>query len=262
MKKMKRKKLFRLIANGWILLLVSVISGNFAFSQKPENELQEPVAIQPGKAGKAPSDAIVLFGKGSLDKFESIVEGSTVSDLDGSPVVWKVRGRKFTVVPGTPNIQTKEKFGDCQLHIEWKTPLKDVRNGKKSQECGNSGIYLMGKYEVQILNSFRNPTNPDGQAGAIYRQYPPLVNASLKPDVWQVYDIIFTAPRFNNDGSKKTPGYFTVIHNGVLIQNHVEIKGPSHAGNEKTPISQVELPLMLQNHQNEVSFRNIWIRKL
>ena len=210
--------------------------------------------IQPGKKGKAPSDAIVLFDKGSLSKFESI--------KDGSPVAWKVNGKKFTVVPGTSGIKTKEMFGDCQLHIEWKTPPKDVREGKEGQGCGNSGIFLMGNYEVQVLNSFINKTYPDGQAGAIYKQYPPLVNASLKPGKWQVYDIIFTAPHFNSDGSKKTPGYLTVFHNGVLIQNHVEIKGPTHATNGKFPVNQTELPLMLQEHRNEVSFRNIWIRKL
>jgi hypothetical protein len=146
---MMSRKLFSLKVTLWILLLLFIVSGYSAFSQKPGNEL-EPLKIQPGKAGKAPSDAIVLFAKGTLNQFENIVEGSTVSDLDGSPASWKVRGRKFTVVPGTPNLQTKEKFGDCQLHIEWKTPLKDVRKGKKSQESGNSGIYLMGKYEVQI----------------------------------------------------------------------------------------------------------------
>lgn len=243
-----------------ILLLIS--QGTSVFSQVNENQLPIPAVMQPGKKGEAPSDAIILFGKGTLNQFESIVEGPDVSTLDGSPVAWKVKGNKFTVVPGTPNIQTKEKFGDCQLHVEWKTPRKDVRDGKTSQGCGNSGIYLMGKYEVQVLNSFENPTNPDGQAGAIYRQYPPLVNASLKPGNWQIYDIVFTAPRFNADGSKKSSGYFTVLHNGVLVQNHVEIKGPSQAGNEKTSITQTELPLMLQNHQNEVSFRNIWIRKL
>jgi hypothetical protein len=225
-------------------------------------ELAVPAVIQPGKKGAAPSDAIILFKKGSLDQFESIVEGAVVSPLDGTPAPWKVKGKRFTVVPGTPNIQTKEKFGDCQLHVEWKTPPKDVRDGKTSQGCGNSGIYLMGKYEVQVLNSYNNPTNPDGQAGAIYRQHAPLVNASLKPGIWQIYDIVFTAPRFNLDGSKKMPGYFTVFHNGVLIQNHVEIKGPSQAGNEKTPIAQTELSLMLQNHQNKVSYRNIWIRRL
>lgn len=246
-----------------ILLAANVMpQAIWANSQAPEKPLAEPVVIQPGKKGKAPSDAIILFERGSLNKFESIVEGPTVSDLDGSAAQWKVKGRKFTVVPGTPNIQTKEKFGDCQLHIEWKTPRKDVNAGKKGQECGNSGIYMMGKYELQVLNSFQNITNYDQQAGAVYRQYPPLVNASLQSGKWQVYDIIFNAPRFNADGSKETCGYFTVFHNGVLIQNHVEIKGSSWAGNEKTLISETELPMMLQNHQNEVSFRNIWIRKL
>lgn len=256
------KKVFKFYANASFLILLIISQGAKVFSQRTERQLPEPTVIKPGKKGKAPSDAIILFDKVSLSKFESISEGLIVSSKDGGPASWKVNGRKFTVVPGTANIQTKDKFGDCQLHIEWKTPPKDVQDGKKSQGSGNSGIYLMGKYEVQVLNSFGNPTNPDGQAGAIYRQYPPLVNASLKPGKWQVYDIIFTAPRFNIDGSKKMPGYFTVFHNGVLIQNHVEIKGPTQAGNEKTLINQTELPLMLQNHQNEVSFRNIWIRKL
>lgn len=243
-----------------ILLLISQATEGFA--QEQEKSLTEPPVIQPGKKSKAPSDAIVLFDQGNLNKFESIVEGATVSSLDGTEAQWKVSGRKFTVIPGTPNIQTKEMFGDCQLHIEWKTPRKDVKAGKKGQECGNSGIYLMGKYELQVLNSFENTTNYDQQAGAVYRQHVPLVNASLAPGKWQVYDIIFTAPRFNPDGSKSSAGYFTVFHNGVLIQNHVEIKGSSWAGNEKTKITDPELPLMLQNHQNEVSFRNIWIRKL
>ncbi|HLN73973.1 MAG TPA: DUF1080 domain-containing protein [Prolixibacteraceae bacterium] len=244
------------------LLALLLLLQAAVYCQQAEKPLAEPKVIQPASHGKAPSDAIVLFDKGSLDKFESIVEGSTVSDLDGTAAPWKVKGRKFTVIPGTPNIQTKEKFGDCQLHIEWKTPKKDVRAGKKGQECGNSGIYLMGKYELQVLNSYINTTNYDQQAGAVYRQYAPLVNASLKPGKWQVYDIIFTAPRFNADGSKMSAGYFTVFHNGVLIQNHVESKGPSWAGNEKTPVTDPELPLMLQNHQNEVSYRNIWIRRL
>lgn len=242
-----------------LLLLSQAATG---YTQQTEAPLKEPKVIQPAGKGKAPSDAIVLFDKGNLNQFESIVEGSTVSDLDGTSAQWKVKGKKFTVIPGTPNIQTKEKFGDCQLHIEWKTPRKDVKAGKKGQECGNSGIYLMGKYELQVLNSFINTTNFDQQAGAVYRQHAPLVNASLQPGKWQVYDIIFTAPRFNADGSKRGAGYFTVFHNGVLIQNHVEIKGSSWAGNEKTPITDPELPLMLQNHQNEVSFRNIWIRRL
>lgn len=256
-----RKRILMPFATAIFFSVVILYQSPAVFSQ-PADKLTEPVVIQPARHGKAPSDAIILFYKGSLNKFESIVEGSTVSDLDGTPAPWKVKGRKFTVIPGTPNIQTKERFGDCQLHIEWKTTVKDVRAGKKGQECGNSGIYMMGKYELQVLNSYENTTNYDQQAGAVYRQHSPLVNASLKPGKWQAYDIIFMAPRFNPDGSKKIAGYFTVFHNGVLIQNHVEIKGPSWAGNEKTPVSQAELPLMLQNHQNEVSFRNIWIRRL
>ena len=180
--------------------------------------------IIPGKKLKAPSDAIVLFDKGSLDNFESV--------KDGGPAAWKVGGKKFTVAPGTGNIQTREKFGDCQLHIEWKTPKKDVREGKTSQQCGNSGVYLMGKYEVQVLNSYINKTYPDGQAGAIYKQHPPLVNASRKPGKWQTYDIVFTAPRYNSDGSEKTSGFFTVFHNGVLIQNHAAIGDPTTAYNK------------------------------
>jgi len=245
-----------------IFIFIIITQGLNTFSQEKDDNFLNPEVIKPGKRGKAPSDAVILFNKGSLGNFESITEGNQNSPLDGSIAQWKVRGKKFTVVPGTPNIQTKEKFGDCQLHIEWKSPREDVRKGKMGQESGNSGIYLMGKYEVQILNSFKNSTSPSRQAGAIYNQHPPLVNASLKPGSWQVFDIIFTAPHFNNVGEVKKPGFFTVFHNGVLIQNHVEIKGPSHAGNEKTPIDKPELPLMLQNHQSEVSFRNIWIRKL
>lgn len=243
-------------------IFILTIQGSNVFSQEKENNFLNPEIIKPGKKGKAPSDAIILFERGSLSNFESITEGDQSSPLDGSTPQWKVRGRKFTVIPGTPNIQTKQKFGDCQLHVEWKTPTKDVREGKENQQSGNSGIYLMGKYEVQILNSFGNRTDPDRQAGAIYEQHAPLVNASFKSGTWQIFDIIFIAPRFNSDGSKRIPGYFTVFHNGVLIHNHVEIKGPSHAGNEKTLITQTELSLMLQNHQNEVSFRNIWIRRI
>jgi hypothetical protein len=242
------------------LIFLLMIPGIDVYTQ--EIETNHPEIIKPGKRAKAPSDAIILFDKGSLENFESITEGGQISPLDGTAPQWKVKGRKFTIVPGTPNIQTKNHFGDCQLHIEWKTPRNDVKKGKTGQESGNSGIYLMGKYEVQILNSYENSTNPNTQAGAIYSQYPPLVNASLKPGKWQTFDIIFKAPRYNADGKETRQGYFTVLHNGVLIQNHVIIKGPSHAGNEKTPIDQVELPFMLQNHQNEVSFRNIWIRTL
>lgn len=251
---------FQFIA--YFIILFLIMLDTETYSQQVDNKLLEPIVVKPGEKEKAPSDAIVLFNKGTLEQFECIVEGSTVSNLDGTAAQWKVKGKKFVVVPGTPNIQTKQKFGDCQLHIEWETPVQDAREGKKDQQSGNSGIYLMGKYELQILNSFENYTDPDRQAGSIYTQYPPLVNASLKPGKWQVYDVIFTAPLYKADGSKVSPGYFTVFHNGILIQNHIAIKGSSHAGNEKTSIYQAELPLMLQNHQNKVSFRNIWIRRL
>lgn len=249
-----KKNVFDFFTVAGLLILILVFQGNGVYSQKAENQVPEPRVIQPGKKGKAPSDAIILFDKGNLNNFESI--------KNGEPAGWTVRGRKFTVNPKTTSIQTKEKFSDCQLHIEWNSPVKDVKAGKKDQGCGNSGVYLMGKYEVQVLNSYINKTYPKGQAGAIYEQYAPLVNASLKPGKWQIYDIIFTAPRFNSDGSQKTPGYFTVLHNGVLIQNHVEIKGATRASNGKSPITESELPIMLQNHSNEVSYRNIWLRRL
>ena len=249
--KTKRNNLFFNTKAMFIVLLL-VLQVTTGFSQNRELDLQ-PKVIQPGKKSKAPSDAIILFDKGSLDNFESA--------KDGSPALWKVQGSKFTIVPKTGAIQTKEKFGDCQLHIEWRSPKKDVKAGKEGQGCGNSGVYLMGKYEVQVLNSYINETYPAGQAGAIYQQYPPLVNACVKPGKWQTYDIIFTAPRFKGDKQVKA-GRFTVIHNGVLIQNNVEIKGATHAGNNKTSISVEELPLQLQDHSNEVSYRNIWIRRL
>ena len=235
-----------------LIVLLLVLQVTTGFSQNKEPDLQ-PKVIQPGKKSKAPSDAIILFDKGSLDNFESA--------KDGSPAPWKVQGSKFTIVPKTGAIQTKEKFGDCQLHIEWRSPKKDVKAGKTGQNSGNSGVYLMGKYEVQVLNSYMNQTYPDGQAGAIFKQHAPLVNACVKPGQWQTYDIIFTAPRFKGDKQVKA-GRFTVIHNGVLIQNNVEIKGATHAGNNKTSISVEELPLQLQDHTNEVSYRNIWIRRL
>ncbi len=230
------------------------------FSQtKQHEELKEPVVINPGKKCNAPSDAIILFDKGSLDMFESDTE-------EGGVAPWKVSGRKFTVVPGAGSIRTKEIFGDMQLHIEWRTPKSDVKEGKEKQKSGNSGVNIMGRYEVQILNSYINKTYFDGQAGAIYRQYPPLVNASRKPGKWQSYDIIFKAPRFSVDGSLEKPGYCTVFHNGVLIQDHAELKG-STGSKRSMPVPKYtkhnpEEPFQLQNHKSEVSYRNIWVRKL
>ena len=246
-------KNFKFYLKTALFVCLFMFQGTKIYSQEKEKELTEPRVIQPGMNGKAPSDAIILFDKGSLDNFESI--------KDGAPANWKVRGRKFTVTPGTTDIQTKQAFGDCQLHIEWSTPVKDVKAKKEGQGCGNSGVYLMGKYEIQVLNSYNNKTYFNGQAGAIYSKFPPLVNASLKPGKWQAYDIIFTAPTYTNS-ILKTPGYFTVFHNGVLVQNHKEIGAPTTSANKNAPEGVSKLPLMLQNHGNEVSYRNVWIREL
>ena len=217
-------------------------------------DLIEPSIVTPGQNGAPPSDAIILFDKDTMVNFVSVKTG-------GAPE-WIVTGDSFTVKPGARDIMTKQKFGDCQLHIEWKPSMEDVKQGKTGQACSNSGIYLMSKYEIQVLNSYQNKTYPTGQAGAFYGNYPPLVNASLQPDSWQVYDIIFMAPKFNEKGEQVEPGYFTVFHNGVLVQNHVEVREPTASHNPESKLSEPELPLMLQDHSSEVSYRNIWIRKL
>ncbi|MBT4411798.1 MAG: sulfatase-like hydrolase/transferase [Bacteroidetes bacterium] len=214
----------------------------------------EPVLIEPVKNGQAPSDAIILFNRDSLNNFRSVETGGNSE--------WVVSGEEFTVKPGTKNIETRQKFGDCQLHIEWKTSEKDVIDGKTGQQCSNSGIYLMSKYEIQVLNSYNNKTNPLGQAAAFYGNAAPMVNASLEPEEWQVYDIIFTAPKFNKNEDLLESGYFTLFHNGVLVLNHVEVTEPTASHNGEYSLREPELPLMLQDHKNEVSYRNIWIRKL
>ena len=230
----------------WILPLMITVA------QENNDPLPLPEVVTPGINMSAPSDAIILFTKGStLDKFES---------SKGGPALWKVERSDFTIEPGTGDIQTKANFGSCQLHIEWRTPIEDA--DREGQESGNSGIYLMGKYEVQVLNSYINVTYADGQAGAIYKQHPPLVNASRKPGEWQVYDIVFLAPEYNEEGNKTKSGYFTVFHNGVLIHHMAEIGDPTTSFNKDLPEMASKGPLMLQDHTNKVSYRNIWIREL
>ena len=223
--------------------------------KKTEDWSRKPAVITPGKKSSAPSDAIVLFNGKNLDNWKK--QGSE------KPAGWKTKGKAMQVVPKSGGIETKQKFGDCQLHIEWMSPIKDVKAGKKGQQCGNSGIFLMDRYEVQVLNSFENETYYNGMASSIYKQHIPLVNATVAPGKWQAYDIIFTAPRFNPDKSLKTPGYVTVILNGVLVQNHVEIKGPTvYRGQPSYKYHEAKAPISLQDHSNEVSYRNIWIREL
>ena len=235
----------------FFLSLASFLVVSIYLYSQPTPQL--PPVVNPGQKNLAPSDAIVLFSKNSLDAFESV---------DGGSAEWTVKGKKFSVNPGTGNIQTKEPFGDCQLHIEWMTPKKDVKEGKAGQQNGNSGIYLMGKYEVQVLNSFINETDADRQAASIYHQHVPLVNASLPPGKWQTYDIIFTAPDYDASGNLVKSGLITVFHNGLLVQYNAEIKTPTQAASTQFTLEKSELPLMLQDHTNEVSYRNIWIRKL
>jgi hypothetical protein len=210
----------------------------------------EPIVVVPEDAGKAPSDAIVLFDGTDL---------SAWSGRDGE-AAWIVDGGAVTVLPGSGEMFTKRPFGDVQLHIEWRTPAEVSGEG---QGRGNSGVYLMGLYEVQVLDSYNNRTYANGQAGAIYKQHIPLVNASRPPGVWQTYDIVFRAPRFDADGRLSAPAFITVLHNGVLIQNHAELAGPTrYIGMPLYRAHAEKLPLMLQDHGNPVSYRNIWIREL
>lgn len=211
-----------------------------------------PEVVKPGStAADAPSDAIVLFDGKDASKWRSKTGGN---------IAWKIADGAMTVEGGKGEIYSKDSFGDCQLHIEWRTP--SVVKGE-SQGRGNSGIFLMGKYELQVLDSYNNKTYSNGQAGSIYKQHMPLVNASRGPGEWQTYDVIFTAPRLQENGMVKTPARITVIHNGVLVQNNTVLWGSTQyigiAAYEKHGDKE---PLMLQDHGNPVSYRNIWIRNL
>lgn len=213
-----------------------------------------PPVVDPGPArlpAPAPSDAIVLFDGTGLSEWE---------DSKGEPARWKVESGWLEVVAKTGSIRTKRAFGDCQLHIEWTAPA--VVSGE-GQGRGNSGVFLMNTYEVQVLDSYENRTYADGMAGAIYGQYPPLVNACRKPGEWQSYDIVFRRPRFDAEGKLVSPARMTVFHNGVLIQDNVELLGPtSHKIRLPYKAHPDKLPLSLQDHGNPVRFRNIWLRPL
>ena len=216
-----------------------------------------PAVVDPGTAsmpnapGRPPSDAVVLFGGKDLSKW---------AHKDGSAPKWKVESGYFEVVPKTGYVYTREAFGDCQLHVEFSEPVPPKG---ESQERGNSGVFLMGLYEIQVLDSYENKTYADGQASAVYGQYPPLVNASRAPGQWQSYDIVFHGPRFDAAGKLTRPAHVTVLHNGVLVQDNVELTGPTeHHQRPPYKMHAEKLPLGLQDHGNPVHYRNIWIREL
>jgi hypothetical protein len=213
-----------------------------------------PRVVDPGPAGPpaaVPSDAVVLFDGKDLSAWE---------DGKGEPAKWKVEAGYMEVVAKTGSIRSKHGFGDCQLHVEWATPA--VVKGE-SQERGNSGVFLMDMYEVQVLDSFENKTYADGTAAAIYGQYPPLVNACRRPGEWQTYDIVFRRPRFDAEGKLLRPARMTVFHNGVVVHDNVELTGPTaHKARPPYKAHADKLPISLQDHGNPTRFRNIWLREL
>lgn len=257
----------RLLTIGSASLLVSAASGQgVGYDDTPQIPGQEwrvhdinrpnPPVVDPGPAATitpAPGDAVVLFDGSGLDAWQH-GEDKTAE--------WKILPdlHAMEVKAGSGDLITRESFGDVQLHLEFATPVK-VEG--ESQQRGNSGVFFFGRYEIQILDSYENKTYADGQAGAVYGQFPPLVNASRKPGEWQTFDIIFEAPRFGDDGAVLRPAYVTVIHNGVVVQNHRALIGPTQHRTVATyaahePTGQIKL----QDHGNPMRFRNIWVRPL
>ena len=248
----------------WLLLFQALQLATVCLAQPDPNWLDHdrtrplPPPVLPGtpstpdKAGHAPSDAIVLFNGQDLSSWAS---------MDGTPTKWISRDGYMECVKGSGYVRTVQNFGDCQLHVEWATPTPAHGEG---QGRGNSGVFFgLDRYEIQVLDSYKSKTYADGSAGAIYGQYPPLVNVSLPPGEWQTYDMVYTAPRFAPEGKLISPARLTVFHNGVLIQNNVELTGPTswlqRAPYDPHPEKQ---PLSLQDHGNPVRFRNIWVREL
>jgi hypothetical protein len=227
-------------------MLASIFVGFLLAEEYKSGKIwSEPELVTPGDNGGPPSDAIVLF------------DGRDLSHWQGGEK-WMIEDGVATI--GGGGITSKQAFGSCQLHLEWATP-REVKG--EGQGRGNSGIFLQSHYEVQILDSFRSETYFDGQAGSIYKQWPPLVNACRKPGEWQTYDIVFEAPKFDSNGKLLKPGYLTVLHNGILIQNHSELLGSTAW--DRAPVYEPhpdKLPLQIQDHGNPVRFRNIWIREL
>ena len=219
-----------------------------------DGDRPQPPIVTPGKPGEPPSDAVVLFDGKDLSKWH----------VNGKEPGWKVEDGAMVVppsrTPGGGTITSKDEFGDCQIHVEFATP--NPPKGR-DQGRGNSGVLIMGRYELQVLDSFENLTYPDGQASAIYGQHPPQVNASRPPGEWQAYDIIFTAPKFAADGTVEAPAYITALHNGVLTQNHVALLGPMvYRDLARYKPHGPKGPIGFQDHGNPVRYRNIWVREI
>jgi hypothetical protein len=220
-----------------------------------DEDRPQPPRVNPGPSpvepSPVPSDAVVLFDGSDLAEWGA---------QDGSLASWVLEDGLLEVAPGTGDLQTREGFGDVQLHVEWRAPA-DVEG--EGQGRGNSGIFVMGLYEVQVLESHDSQTYPDGQAAAIYGQYPPLVNAMRPPGEWQIYDIHFQRPRFDEHGEVARPAKMTVFHNGILVQDGVELTGPvGHYQRPRYEAHDARLPLRLQDHGDRVQFRQIWVRDL
>lgn len=219
-----------------------------------------PKVVTPGaQLGQPPSDAIILFDGKDLSKWTAAHLGTAAFTVSANPAPWKVSNGYFEVVPRSGDIATKEKFGDIQLHVEWQEPAGITGS---SQARGNSGVFLMGLFEIQVLDSYRSRTYADGQAGAMYGQWPPLVNAVRPPGEWQTYDIVFEAPEFAGAELKK-PASMTVFLNGVLLHNHKPEMGPTiYRQVPKYVAGPAEGPIILQDHGSPVRYRNIWLRRL
>ena len=256
-----KKKLFTTLA----LLASGMMIAQAQQNMKPEEtEVWTPVpkVVTPGKTcGDAPSDAVILFDGNNLNQW--VLANDTTKQAD-----WTVGGGVLTVNKKSGNIQTKQSFTDYQLHIEWKIPSNITGTG---QGRGNSGLFLASTgpgddgYELQIMDSYNNPTYVNGQAGSIYKQFAPLVNANFPPGTWQTYDVAWTAPRFNDDGTLKSPARVTVYFNGILIQNNTELKGQTQYIGHPSYKAYGPAPVKLQAHGDKsepISFRNIWIRPL
>jgi hypothetical protein len=263
----------------WILLFISsfvLLPNPYAQQIDPAaTNIDGPVprAVIPGdNAGSAPSDAIILFDGSSLDEWERV---------GGGDPEWLTNDDAITVVPGSSSIRTKRKFSDIQLHIEWRSPPSEAHseNLKTDRAAGilernsnfniyqimaNSGIFLQERYEIQVLEMYGLKTYVNGQAGSVYKQHIPLVSASRPPGEWQIYDVVFQAPRFNASGTVAIPARLTLLHNGVLIQNNVSIWGPTGFIGLPSYKPHGSAPIMLQSHVgvSQISYRNIWVREL